>query len=611
MSRIAALAACLLLLSTNALAWWNGEWSYRKAITLDTTPAGANIAQDLSDVPVLLRLHTGNFTHFLDLSEGGADISLIAGDDQTPLTYHIEKLDVVNELAFIWVKLPQLKARSGPAPLAGSEAEGQAADGSNKLYLYFGNPKAVPAASAAATYPANTALVYHFDEVSGVPTDRGPAALPAPSFTGQPNPASLIGAGARFLGTSQLKIEDAPALALNPAQGWGFQTWLKIDGPQTNVYLLDRQNVSQRLSVVLNGTAAKLLYTAADGTTAETAEAPLTPAAWHHVAVTSSNGQFTLYVDGAAAGSFSATVEPLTGAISIGAALDGTGGMAGDIDELRIYNVAPSADAVRFAAVTEGVDVKGITYLADEGVDAEGAGESGEGHSSYFGIILNQVFGNDQAIIEQAVIGLCAVMALIAFAVMILKQVYLMRCRTATARFLEAYETLGVDDGAGIDGLYERTGAYSQSPLFRIYRQGINEIRRRTQTGAAVQVNQRALVAIRAALDAVMIREGQRLNAQMVLLTIAISGGPFIGLLGTVVGVMVTFAAIAASGDVNINAIAPGMAAALLATTAGLAVAIPSLFGYNYLGSKVKELSADMHVFADEYLARINELYGE
>ena len=59
----------------------------------------------------------------------------------------------------------------------------------------------------------------------------------------------------------------------------------------------------------------------------------------------------------------------------------------------------------------------------------------------------------------------------------------------------------------------------------------------------------------------------QRLNRLMVVLTIAISGGPFLGLLGTVVGVMITFAAIAASGDVNVNAIAPGIAAALATKT--------------------------------------------
>ena len=71
-----------------------------------------------------------------------------------------------------------------------------------------------------------------------------------------------------------------------------------------------------------------------------------------------------------------------------------------------------------------------------------------------------------------------------------------------------------------------------------------------------------------------------------------------------------TFAAIAATGDVNIAAIAPGMAAALLATVAGLGVAIPSLFGYNYLGAKAKDIIADMHVFADEFEARVNEYYG-
>src|SRR5262249_7837446 len=96
----------------------------------------------------------------------------------------------------------------------------------------------------------------------------------------------------------------------------------------------------------------------------------------------------------------------------------------------------------------------------------------------------------------------------------------------------------------------------------------------------------------------------------MVLLTIAISGGPFLGLLGTVVGVMITFAAIAATGDVNINAIAPGIAAALVATVAGLAVAIPALFGYNYLILRIKDVTTEMHVFIDEFVTRLAEAYS-
>jgi biopolymer transport protein ExbB len=101
-----------------------------------------------------------------------------------------------------------------------------------------------------------------------------------------------------------------------------------------------------------------------------------------------------------------------------------------------------------------------------------------------------------------------------------------------------------------------------------------------------------------------------RLNKQMVLLTIAISGGPFLGLLGTVVGVMITFAAIAAAGDVNVNSIAPGIAAALVATVAGLAVAIPALFGYNYLASRIKNITTDMQVFVDELVTKLAESYS-
>jgi len=114
---------------------------------------------------------------------------------------------------------------------------------------------------------------------------------------------------------------------------------------------------------------------------------------------------------------------------------------------------------------------------------------------------------------------------------------------------------------------------------------------------------------LRAKLDRTTAYETQKLNSMMVMLTIAISGGPFLGLLGTVVGVMITFAAIAASGDVNINAIAPGIAAALVATVAGLGVAIPALFGYNYLITRIKEITTEMHVFTDEFVTRLAETY--
>ena len=123
-------------------------------------------------------------------------------------------------------------------------------------------------------------------------------------------------------------------------------------------------------------------------------------------------------------------------------------------------------------------------------------------------------------------------------------------------------------------------------------------------------ISAQAMSAVRASLDAQLTRERHGLEKGMVLLTIAISGGPFLGLLGTVVGVMITFAAIAAAGDVNVNAIAPGIAAALVATVAGLGVAIPALFGYNYLMTKIKGVSADMNIFVDEFVTKMAENYG-
>src|SRR5262249_25235536 len=146
--------------------------------------------------------------------------------------------------------------------------------------------------------------------------------------------------------------------------------------------------------------------------------------------------------------------------------------------------------------------------------------------------------------------------------------------------------------------------AYAVSSLSSVYRAGAEEVRGRIN-GAAALIPAKSLDTVRARLDAARVREGQRLNRLMVLLTIAISGGPFLGLLGTVVGVMITFAAIAATGDVNVAAIAPGIAAALVATVAGLIVAIPALFGYNYIGSRIKNIVADMQVFSDEFMARI------
>lgn len=603
--RLAAIAAALMLTAGAAQAWWDTAWGYRKSVTIDTTAAGADVATPVTAVPVLVRLHTGNFAHFLDVTERAGDIRFLASDDQTVLKHHVERFDAINELAYVWVHVPTVQG--------GSNA--------NKIWMYFGNPVGVQAEDLVGTYGPNDVLVYHYDEASGAPQDKTVNANNASAFTGTPNPGSLIGAGARLQGSGLVKIDDTPSLKMEPVQGWTFSTWIKIEGPQSDAVLMERLDGGKQLVLGIDGTNAYAKFVDGAGAATETPRtAALAPGAWHHVALVVGDGKMSVFVDGAEASSVAGNLGTMGGAIAIGGAAGGSRFLTAEIDETRIANVARTADHLRFVAAVEGMEGKGVVYSADETPDTEGASEESHGPST-FGIILRSVFDNEEAIVEQLVIGFCGLMALVAFAVMVLKFIYLSKAKAASAKFLKAYQGLGGEQGKGrtINALYGEDDAYGDSPLFRVYKLGIDEMRKRLQKtspsvgAAAVKpsgLEGKSIEAIRAALDATMVREGQKMNAQMVLLTIAISGGPFIGLLGTVVGVMVTFAAIAASGDVNINAIAPGMAAALLATVAGLGVAIPALFGYNYLGSMVKEVSADMHVFADEFIARVTEQYG-
>jgi len=106
MKQCGFLLVVLMLIPSIASAWWNADWGYKKKITLDVQ----KLKQDGVTVPAsafaLVRLHTGNFSFFADLAEKGKDIRILAADEETPLKFYIEKIDPVNEMALIWVKLP-------------------------------------------------------------------------------------------------------------------------------------------------------------------------------------------------------------------------------------------------------------------------------------------------------------------------------------------------------------------------------------------------------------------------------------------------------------------------------------------------------------------------
>jgi biopolymer transport protein ExbB len=600
--KLIALVAVLLPALALAASWWNNDWKYRKEIGFDLTSIGADVAGTPQDLPVLVRLSLANFSYFNDTKPDASDFRLLAGDDKTPLKFHFEKYDPQDQMALLWVRVPQITG--------GSKTE--------KIYAYYGNPDAPVAADVPGTYDASQTLVLSFDETSGLPQDLTAYKNNPSASTAVLTPASLIAGGAKFSGKESITVPATASLRLLPNQGLTASAWLRIEQPQqAAVFALSDQGKSIELAVAGSKLVARAALAGPPVTVTQSAD--LTMSQWHHVAITAAGDKLTLYVDGVAEGSVPVQLQELGGNFTIGAA-DGAAFLTGDIDEVEVSKVARSADWIKASARGQGMDSNLVLYGSD------GQREGG-GQTSYFVTIAKNL-----TVDGWVVIGICMAMLVIALTIMIFKAIFLSRVEKANARFLKEFRRLSGDptalDNAGdnpdddtladapsmaqLAGDHNKFGA---STLYRLYHHGVFELNKRVggQTVSAQRakvLSPQSIDAIRSAMDSSMTRLQQTLSSQMVLLTIAISGGPFLGLLGTVIGVMITFAAIALSGDVNVNAIAPGVAAALAATVAGLTVAIPALFGYNWLNTRIKSLTADNRVFVDEFVTRIAEQYS-
>ncbi|HEY4446285.1 MAG TPA: DUF2341 domain-containing protein [Steroidobacteraceae bacterium] len=596
-----AISALFVPVIALAASWWNNDWKYRKEISFDLSPAAADIAGTPQDVPVLVRLSLANFSYFNDTKPDASDFRLVAGDDKTPLKFHFEKYDPQNQLALLWVRVPQITG--------GSKSE--------KIYAYYGNPDAPAAADIPGTYDASQTLVLSFSEAAGSPMDSTAYKNNPSTSTAVLSPAGLIGGEAKFSGKESIKVPATASLRLLPNQGFTASAWLRIgQAQQAVVFALSDQGKSLELALDGSRLVARAALDGAPATVTQSTDLALSQ--WHHVALTAGNGKLTLFVDGIAAGSAPVTLAEVGGTFTVGAVND-TRFLTGDIDEVEVSKVARTADWIKASARGQGMDANLVVYGGD------GQREGG-GQTSYFVTIAKNL-----TIDGWVVIGICMAMLVIALLIMLVKAIFLSRVEKANRNFLRDFRRLSgdataldkpgdsadddLDEAPTMSSLAGDQNKYGASTLYRLYHHGVRELHKRIpgQTVSAQHVeilSPQSIDAIRAAMDASMTRLQQGLSSQMVLLTIAISGGPFLGLLGTVIGVMITFAAIALSGDVNVNAIAPGTAAALAATVAGLSVAIPALFGYNWLNSRIKSISADNRVFVDEFVTRLAEQYS-
>jgi biopolymer transport protein TolQ len=208
------------------------------------------------------------------------------------------------------------------------------------------------------------------------------------------------------------------------------------------------------------------------------------------------------------------------------------------------------------------------------------------------------------------------VASIFSWSVMVTKFRYLNFCKRQNSRFLSVYhqdrQPLRVyQDGLEWDG----------SNIFDIYEAGATELSfqmlgavdvdetfaSRLQTSEKITPAQ--MRSVQAAMERAVGEAALKLESQMIVLSTAVSGAPFLGLLGTVWGVMDAFAGIAVAGNANLSAMAPGISGSLITTIVGLLVAIPAMFGYNFLVTTVRSMLVQADNFAAEFSSEIEHSY--
>jgi biopolymer transport protein ExbB len=574
-ARVAKIAAGLAValglaagLASPAFGWSDNQWSYRKEIVLDTTPSGAQVTGELRGFPVLIRLDSSNFT-FDDAKADGSDIRFYASDDKTVLPFRIESFDAKAGLAAIWVSV---------ADLAGSSQ--------TKIYLYFGNKKAGVAPVSGPVFDPLYRGVYHF--LAGSEAGRDDSGARADLSAVAVKSGGWIGSAAKFDGNATVTLPGDIAAS---TQGFTFEAWIKPRDAATGGTVYANGNLTLGLDK-----GAPYVEVAGQRS------APLAPLSgdWNHIALTVNGATVTLYVNGLPAATLATTaaaIPLLSGGGTLAGSPSSSPKFAGEIDEVRLSAAARSAPYVKAVYATAAAG----GHLAHLGPTEQPA-DAGFG---YFGVIFKSV-----TLDAWVVIAILVAMGVMSWVVMWTKGAYAGRTGRANHAFTAYYRNLNGNVLALTEEskLSKRDVAELQySSLYRLYKVGAHELETRLTRLAGAPLAEENLEAIRATLDAALVDENRRLDKNMVLLTISIAGAPFIGLLGTVLGVMITFASIAAAGEVNVNAIAPGIAAALLATVAGLAVAIPALFGYNYIQSRNNTIAAETQIFGDQLLTRFAE----
>jgi len=186
------------------------------------------------------------------------------------------------------------------------------------------------------------------------------------------------------------------------------------------------------------------------------------------------------------------------------------------------------------------------------------------------------------------------------WAIIFEKTIRMRRLNSRANKFEEAFWS-----GSSLEDLYDRVGRRPLDPMTAIFAAAMREWRRSTERGLSAESNMRANLQqrIERVMSVTLGREMERLERYMSFLASVGSTAPFIGLFGTVWGIMNSFQAIAASKNTSLAVVAPGIAEALFATALGLVAAIPAVIAYNKLSTDLGRYANRMEGFAGEFTA--------
>ena len=566
----------MIFLPAVSEAWWNDQWNYRKKITFDTTQNGAKTEKDLMNVPVLIRLHTGNFD-FTNAKDEGDDIRFVASDDTKLLKHHIEMFDIIDEMAVIWVKIPSLPANTDNID----------------IWMYYGNAESSGGQDVKSTFDQNQIAVFHFQETEDMPADSSFYTQQIKDFFGGLGLPAVIGSGVSLNGAGD-KLIIKSSSSMNFANGFTFSTWVRIDQTQADAYLFSVGDKKGEFVVGIDDTGVYARIKNTKGEIYSTEKADLTLNKWHYLTVTGvPDRSLKLYLEGVETVSIniSGWVPEFTTDYLFGTAADMSHEFVGDMDELRLSKIARDNSWIQTAFASQGSNGNFYSF------DME---EISEGGAPVF--YLATIFKNI-TMDGWMVIGLLFIMAVASWIVFLSKAFLLFICSRENKAFFESFSNIKNPVKA-----LEKEENFNNSCIYRLYMAGISTVKDRSNNRNRSGKDMGLMNSFRATLEKGFIEESKILNSWLVILTMAITGGPFLGLLGTVWGVMNTFAAMAEAGEANIMAIAPGVASALSTTVFGLIVAIPALFAYNYLVGQIKNITADLAIFIDQFIVKIDDV---